>query len=210
MKVLVVYESMYGNTHVVAGHIGDGLGDAGEVDVVPVGEATAERVAAADLLVVGGPTHVHGMSTKMSRGQAVAEETLTHEAEKGHDLEVDPDAEGPGLREWFNGMTLGHRVMAAAFDTRMGGPAMLTGQASKGIRRRLEHHRCHVIAAPESFLVDKENHLEPGEADRATAWGRSLLGKVAGAARAQAESGPDEVEVLDEIVESGGRFAPPR
>jgi len=55
MRALVVYESMYGNTRVVAGEIADGLRVGYEVTVVPVAEATAELVAGADLLVAGGP-----------------------------------------------------------------------------------------------------------------------------------------------------------
>jgi len=54
MRALVVYESMYGNTHVVASNIADGLRADYEVTLVPVAEATPALVAGADLLVVGG------------------------------------------------------------------------------------------------------------------------------------------------------------
>ena len=36
MKVVVVYESMFGNTHLVADAIGAGLATLGDVAVVPV------------------------------------------------------------------------------------------------------------------------------------------------------------------------------
>src|SRR5437867_2546462 len=62
MRALVVYESMYGNTHLVADAIADGLRTNGEVTVVPVKELSAELVDRADLLVMGSPTHVHGMT----------------------------------------------------------------------------------------------------------------------------------------------------
>ena len=179
MRALVVYESMYGNTHTVAERIGEGLADLGDVDVVPVGEATAERVAAADLVVVGGPTHIHGMSSKMSRTQAVAEQTLAAEAAKGHEHEVDPDAEGPGLRDWFDGLHPERTVLAAAFETRLEGSPALTGRASKGINRRMAHHGFQVVTSPESFLVDKVSHLLDGEEERAVAWGRQLVSDVA-------------------------------
>lgn len=55
MRALVVYESMFGNTHLVASNIADGLRAGYEVTVVPVAEATPELVAAADLLVAGAP-----------------------------------------------------------------------------------------------------------------------------------------------------------
>jgi len=56
MRALVVYESMYGNTQVIAGNIADGLRGDYEVTLVPVAEATADLVAGADLLVAGAPT----------------------------------------------------------------------------------------------------------------------------------------------------------
>ena len=166
MRAVVVYESMFGNTHVVADHIARGMGAGVDVAVVPVEGATAALVSAADLVVVGGPTHVHGLSTNRSR--AGAQEI----AAADEDLELDPDAEGPGLRDWFGGLSGG--AMAAAFDTRVDAPAAFTGRASKGIARRLRHHGFTLVADPESFVVDKANHLVGGEADRAETWGAAL------------------------------------
>src|SRR6186997_3449161 len=71
MKAVVVYESMYGNTHQIASAIGEGLRSVAEVVVVPVGEADAELVKSADVVVVGGPTHAHGMSHAGTRKGAV-------------------------------------------------------------------------------------------------------------------------------------------
>jgi hypothetical protein len=176
MRALVVYESMFGNTHVVADRVGDGLRSRCETTVVPVAEATAELVADADLLVVGGPTHVHGMTSAMSRKSAV------EQAASDDDLELDPDAEGPGLRDWFDGLPRKARRSAAAFDTRVDASAALTGRASKGIARRLRSHGFRLVTDPESFLVDKQNHLLDGEADRATEWGESIARSVTGAA----------------------------
>jgi hypothetical protein len=67
MKAIVVYESMYGNTHVVAERIAAGMRTNSDVEVVPVSEATVQLIEGADLLVVGGPTHVHGISSDRSR-----------------------------------------------------------------------------------------------------------------------------------------------
>ena len=53
MRALVVYESMYGNTHTVAVSIAAGLSARHDVTLVPVTRATTELVAAADLLVAG-------------------------------------------------------------------------------------------------------------------------------------------------------------
>lgn len=168
MRALVVYESMFGNTHLIAEHIAAGLAPMGEVSVVPVGEAGPELVKGADLLVVGGPTHAHGMTRASSRASAV-----DMAADADRDLHLDEDAEGPGLRDWFEGLgSLDTR--AAAFDTRVKGPALLTGQASKGIAKRLRQAGCSLVAEPESFLVTKANHLVDDEEAHARRFGAEL------------------------------------
>ena len=91
-----------------------------------------------------------------------------------HQVHLDPDAEGPGLRDWFDELREGQLGRAAAFDTRVHATTLVTGQASKGIAKRLRRHGFDLVVEPESYFVDKSNHLEPDEADRAEAWGRSL------------------------------------
>ncbi len=170
MRAVVVYESMFGNTHTVAQHIAEGVGTIFETTIVPVHDATSDLIAAADLVVVGGPTHVHGMSSERSRAGAA------DQAAQDDDLELDPDAFGEGLRDWFGGLAdnAGSSHLAAAFDTRVHASTLLTGQASKGITKRLRAHGFDLVVDGESFFVDKSNHLEDGEADRATAWGRTV------------------------------------
>jgi hypothetical protein len=170
MKALVIYESMYGNTHVVADRIADGLRTSMEVTVLPADEAPVEVQGAVNLVVVGGPTHVHGVSRSSTRKAAIDAAT------KDPELTLDPDAEGPGLREWFDGLTpdAGDGVHAAAFDTRIDAAPMLTGRASKGIARRLRGQGFLLEEQPVSFLVDKGNHLLGPEAERARQWGATL------------------------------------
>jgi len=168
MRALIVYESMYGNTHVVANHIADGLRRSYDVDVLPVAQATPERVAAADLVVVGGPTHAHSLSTRGTRKAAVAAARV-----EAGGLEVDIDATGEGLRDWFKGLGV-QSGPAAAFDTRIDMSSVLTGRASRGIARRLHHAGFYVITSPTSFFVNKKDRLVDGEAERATEWGESL------------------------------------
>ncbi len=173
MRAVVVYESMYGNTHLVANAIGAGLGPVFDVSVVPVAQATPAVLAGAGLVVVGGPTHMHGMSRPATR-QAAVEST----GKPGSLLELDPDAPGPGLREWFGSLGR-YPVKAAAFDTRLHGPVAMTGRASKGVARLLRAHGFDMTAKPASFLVGKNNKLEPHEAARARDWGARLAAGIA-------------------------------
>jgi hypothetical protein len=168
MRAVIVYESMYGNTRLIADAIARGLGPESETVVVPVGEARPELLDRADLVVVGGPTHAHGISRAATRKSAAQAAN-----KPGSRLTLDPGAEGPALRDWFDGLDQVSGT-AAAFDTRFAGPAILTGQASKGIARLLRKHGLTLAAGPESFLVTKDNRLQPGEEYRARAWGRQL------------------------------------
>jgi len=90
-RAVVVYESMFGNTRLVAEAIGGGLASAAEVAVVPVNKATADVLEGADLVVVGGPTHIHGMSRARSRQMAA-----TMARKPSNALTLEPGAEVPG------------------------------------------------------------------------------------------------------------------
>ena len=168
MRALVVYESMYGNTRMIAEAIGAGLGETCDVKVVRVGDVSPELLDGVDLLVVGGPTHVLSMSRQNTRRSA--EQAAQKPDSKLH---LEPDATGSGLREWLAALDR-QTGRAAAFDTRMPGPAIMTGRASKAIARRLRRVGYQLAVAPESFQVSRTNELLTGEADRARAWGEQL------------------------------------
>jgi hypothetical protein len=172
MRSLVVYESMFGNTHAVATDVAAGLRSTHEVTLVPVTRVTLEMVMTADLIVVGGPTHMHGMSTAASRRSA-AETARKHDS----GLTMDPDANGPGLRGWLEQLEVSD-ALAASFDTRLSGLPVFTGRASRGIARVLIRKGCRLVLPPESFLVSKKNTLLPGETARACSWG-GLIGETA-------------------------------
>jgi len=172
MRVVIVYESMFGSTKKVAEAIAEGLADCAEVSVVPVTSADAHVLDGADLVVVGGPTHTHGMSRPGTRKMAGKRAT-----EPGSEVELVPGAvSGPGVREWL--ASLGRlEVAGAAFDTRLQGLPAFTGRASKSIRRLLARRGARIAASPESFLVEGlTGALAEGELGRARAWGERLSG----------------------------------
>jgi hypothetical protein len=167
MHSLIVFESMYGATHRLADAIAAGLRRTGAVTVVPVTQARHERLSSYDLLLVGGPTHAHGMSRRSTRHTAI------DIAESAGLATIEPGAGGIGLREWFDGLGA-CQGSAAAFDTRLAGPALLTGRASRGIAAELERHGFLLIADPASFLVDGTNQLLPHQESAAEQWGAEL------------------------------------
>jgi flavodoxin len=153
MKAIVVCESHFGNTHGVAESIAGGLG----AELLSVDEPPPQ-LGDVDLLVVGAPTHVHGLTSERSRIAA---------AEQG-------GAGGRGVREWLEELPPGH-ARAAAFDTRFDKPTFLTGSAAKGIAKRLRGKGYELAVEPESFFVDgTEGPVHEGELERAAEWAASL------------------------------------
>ncbi len=171
MRAVIVYESMFGATRQVAEAIAEGLGGPDVATVVPVRDATADLIASSDLLVVGGPTHAHGMSRARTR-QTAAE--MADKPDKH--LHLEAGATGPGLREWL--ARLGRlQGPAAAFDTRACSPALLTGRASRKIGTLLQRRGAWLIGKPHSFLIARDE-LAPGQLDAARAWGTALAAAV--------------------------------
>jgi menaquinone-dependent protoporphyrinogen IX oxidase len=64
VRTLLIYESLYGNTHLVANCIAEGLRERHEVEVVPVSRATVDLLDDSDAIVVGQPDRRSG-----NRGQ---------------------------------------------------------------------------------------------------------------------------------------------
>jgi hypothetical protein len=182
MRALVVYESLFGNTHAIAEAVAAGLRPHGEVRVVPAGDAGVDVVAWADLVVAGGPTHAHGMSRSRSR-----QDGLARAAKPDSALVLDPAATDAGLREWLDALAKAGGTPAAAFDTRVTGPALLTGRASSAIATGLKKRGFRLVADPESFLVDTHTELIAGELERATSWGESIAALVVGTCPAVAD-----------------------
>jgi flavodoxin len=158
MNALIVYDSKFGNTERIARSIGEELGSA---HVVSIAEAARLDLAAYDLLVVGGPTHIHGMSQPMR-----------------------------GLASGFIRGTL-RDVPAAAFDTRYHAPAAFTGSAAHGIAHSLKRAGALLIVEPESFFVrsdeaQTDTSLEEGEVERARSWAGVLRERTAALRRPMA------------------------
>ncbi len=169
MSIAVIYESMFGNTRKIALAIAEGLAPFGMVSTVNVNDPRARKAAhSANLLVLGGPTHVHGMSRPSSR-----QEALTWSSDPRRDLELEPLAPGTGVREWLRDTEL-IPPLSAAFDTRVDIAHLLSGAACGHIQHALAKRGSREVIAPESFLVTKDNILGVGELARARDWGTSV------------------------------------
>jgi hypothetical protein len=169
MKMIVVYESLFGNTQIIGEAIAEGLAALGQVTSGNVDEISPESTGDADLVVVGGPTHAHGMARMSTRYPKVDNPKYL------------PSLPGTTvLRTWLNQMPEGNG-RCAAFDTRFDKPAWLTGSAAKQIAKRLKAKGLVVLASDSFFVEGTNGPLAKGERARATAWGHRLASMVANA-----------------------------
>ncbi|GAA6527462.1 flavodoxin/nitric oxide synthase [Intrasporangium sp. DVR] len=155
MHAVVVIESCFGNTSKVADAIIEGLRSSGaDVQTYPAG--SAPRRLAADLLLVGAPTHNMGLPSSASRDQA---------ARKG------AAAAASGVREWLAEIeALEGRVVT--FSTTTGG--MLAGSAGKAIVKGLKRRRISAEHGGDFTVDGTPGPVAVGELDRARQWGRTL------------------------------------
>lgn len=169
MSIVVAFESMFGNTRQVAAAIAEGLAPYGPAVVMNINESGAQAAAeTAGLLIVGGPTHVHGMSRAKSR-----EGARDWEKDPAKNVTLEPLAPGTGVREWMSTLEKVPKL-CAAFDTRMNIARIVSGAASSSIERALVKHGSRTVLPAASFVLSKDNALEEGELDRARAWGASV------------------------------------
>ena len=184
MSVLIVHESMFGNTAEIAEAIADGIshprgappgsplgsspeepgGHRPQVRVVPVTEAPTTIGGDVELLLVGGPTHAFSMSRDSTRADA-ARRGATGSPHRG-------------IREWIEAVQPRADLPVFTFDTRVH-VRMLPGSAAKQAAIALRHRGFKHAERGESFWVaGMEGPLSHDEVVRAHAWGAFLGGRI--------------------------------
>lgn len=157
MKVLIVFDSFFGNTEQVARAMGEALAAQGEVNVLRVGDVQPGHLTGLEVLIVGSPTRAFSPTPAIK--------TMVSGIPK----------------QGLSG------VKVAAFDTRISlddvdsrilPPLVkLFGYAAEPIGRRLRKKGGEPAVAPEGFFVaDSEGPLKEGELERAAAWARQVVG----------------------------------
>ena len=167
MSTVVVYESMFGNTKTIAEAIAEGLRGAGQVALGSVDDLSPDQAADARLLVVGGPTHGHGMA------RANAHQTLAKDGSYakygavlagGEPARLAGAPSGPG-----GGRGLRHPLCQAQVAHRVGRHQDRPAPAPPGL---------HGGRDRELLRPDRRRPLADGERERAVAWGRALAANL--------------------------------
>jgi flavodoxin len=144
---MVVYDSVYGNTEIVAREIGEAI--PGEVEVRRVGQVKGVDLEMVDLLVIGSPTH-GAMPTEAAQGLL--------------------SRIGPPAREGARAATFDTRL-TWGFLEKWG------GFASPKMAKTLKEKGWTLAGEPGGFFVGglRKGPLKPGEEESAAAWAKGLV-----------------------------------
>ncbi len=182
MRALVLYESLFGASRLVADAIGTGLGESVETRVQRI-DVLPPDLTGIDCLVVGGPTHARSMTRPASRREAPRwGET------RPTPLHLETSVEQPGVRELLASLPP-TTLAGAAFATRADMSQLASGTAAAGIDRRMRRRGFVMLVPPASFRVGEDGQPLRDDLERATRLGRTLAARLMTAARKFAGSG---------------------
>jgi flavodoxin len=148
MKILVVYDSVYGNTEKIARAIGTGIG--GDVKVLRAGDVSPLELEGIDLLIAGAPTQ-GGRPTPAMRQFL---DKATRDAVNGKNFAAFDTRISP---KWVG--IFGYAAGRIAKNlTKNGGNLVVDPEGF--------------------FVEGTEGPLKDGEDDRAAAWGTELVNNI--------------------------------
>lgn len=149
MNTLIVYDSQYGNTELIAREIGETLSALGRARAVRVDAVRASDLEGVELLFIGSPTQ--GWRPTQAIQSFLGSPS-------------------------FNQLRAAH---VACFDTRFNKPRWMTGSAASGMAKRLRERGIVLSGEPGSFFVaGTEGPLLNGEVERAKGWAMSIARRL--------------------------------
>jgi flavodoxin len=157
MKILIIYDSLYGNTEKIAKIIGNTIGQQGEVEVLRVGDVKPFQLSGIKSLVVGSPT-------QQFRPTAAMKGFLSSIPKNG--------LKGVKVAVFDTRLTLTEieKTPPLAFFER------IFGYAAQRIAKTLKAKGGELMLPGEGFLVEgTKGPLVEGEEARARNWARKLF-----------------------------------
>ncbi len=157
MKILVIYDSLYGNTEIIARIIGNAVKQRGEVEITRVESVSLDQLDGVGLLIIGSPTQQFRPTAAMRSF-----------------LESMPKNRLKGIK-------------VAAFDTRLTRAEIdktpplsffvrIYGYAGQRIAKQLRKKGGELVLPEQGFLVEgMQGPLVQGEVERAEGWAQELF-----------------------------------
>ena len=153
MKILVVYDSLYGNTRKIAEAVVKGFAPH-VADLVHVNDISPDQLKNIDLVVVGSPTH-GGRPSKQTQQflLGIKPNIISGCSAAAFDTSIPREGQSAFMRFILK----------------------LFGYACKRIAKALTKKGAVVLAQESFFVTGKEGPLKEGELKRAEVWGTTLL-----------------------------------
>jgi len=163
MKVLVIYDSLFGNTEQIAMAIGSAFGSQEDIAILRVGDVRPEHFVGLKLLIVGSPTQRFRPTAAIS----LYLKGIPHNHLKG----VKVAAFDTRLT-----MSEINETPVLAFFVRISGDS---AYAARHIADRLKKNGGQLSVPPEGFYVDgMKGPLVEGELERAVNWARQIVAET--------------------------------
>ena len=148
MRCIIVYDTKYGNTKQLCEAVGEDLGREIELKCLFVDEASVDDIKSADLVIIGGPTHIFRATRRIRKFLKKLSQ----------------------IKEELSGKK------AIAYGTRLRGA--LKGSAAKSIEKGLRKMGFNVIAPPlDIYVKGTKGPLLEGEIERMKAYIREAIAK---------------------------------
>jgi flavodoxin I len=155
MKVLIIYDSFFGNTEKIARSIGDAIGSKKDVGVYRVSNVKLEQLRGVEFLIVGSPTRAFRPTPAIKAFvKSIPKKSLVGVKVAAFDTRTSMNDEVPAILRFFAGVF---------------------GYASKPIAGKLEKKGGELVLPPEGFFVKgTEGPLLEGELQRAADWAKKI------------------------------------
>jgi flavodoxin len=153
MKVLIVYDSVFGNTGQIAREIGKSLGTKDETKVAQVLTVKPEDIKGTEVLVAGSPTRAFSPTKAMKTFlNKIPSNSLKNKKVAAFDTRMEPSGSG---------------ILAFLMK--------VFGYAALPIGKKLQKKGGNLVIEPEGFIVTgTEGPLKDGELKRADEWARQI------------------------------------
>jgi flavodoxin len=157
LTVVIVYDTVYGNTAKIAEAMFEGFGGNQSSLIRKAQDASADDLAAFDLLIVGSPTHAGTFIEPVKNFLAgIPAGALLKVKAAAFDTSYDIQTQGAFLRFIMNTF----------------------GYAAPKIGKKLSEMGAAVLATETFIVLDTEGPLQEGEEKRAKEWASAVIKKV--------------------------------
>jgi len=155
MKILIVYDSVFGNTEKVVNSIAKILGERHQVDIQRINSLSLEALNKSELLIIGSPTR--GFKATKPINGFISDIPLN-------------------VLSKINICVFDTRIRVEKINNKLSRFIVRKGgYASEKMIKQLEKKKANIIYPANAFyVVDTEGPLEEGELERAENWVKSI------------------------------------